>query len=279
MFILCIYYLQKKDKYDKILNNNEEREILMPKFFVKNNQVIDNVIEVIGEDVNHIANVLRAKIGDEIQVCDTETSNNYIAAIEEIKKEKVTCKIIKQIESEAESPISISIFQGIPKADKMELIIQKSVELGVKEITPVQMERCISKINGKDESKKIERWQKISEVAAKQSGRDIIPKINNVVKITDICNQINNFDIIIVPYEKAEGYSLRDSIEEIKRNSKKELSIGIVIGPEGGFDFSEIELLKSSGAKIVTLGKRILRTETVALAMISVIMYELGGSI
>lgn len=279
MFILCIYYLQKKDKYDKILNNNEEREILMPKFFVKNNQVKDNVIEVIGEDVNHIANVLRAKIGDEIQVCDTETSNNYIVAIEEIKKEKVTCKIIKQIESEAESPISISIFQGIPKADKMELIIQKSVELGVKEITPVQMERCISKINGKDESKKIERWQKISEVAAKQSGRDIIPKINNVVKITEICNQINNFDIIIVPYEKAEGYSLKDSIEEIKRNSKKEVSIGIVIGPEGGFDFSEIELLKSSGAKIVTLGKRILRTETVALAMISVIMYELGGSI
>ena len=251
----------------------------MPKFFIRNSQIDNNYIKIIGEDVNHIANVLRMKLEDEIQVCDIDTSQNYIVKLSNIQKDEIECEILKKIESEAESPININIFQGIPKSDKMELIIQKSTELGVKQVTPVQMERCISKINGKDEKKKIERWQKISEVAAKQSGRDIIPKINNVEKITDICNSINDYDMIIVPYEKEEHYLLKSAIEELKIFNKKNPSIGIVIGPEGGFEYAEIELLKQSGAKIVTLGKRILRTETVALAMASVIMYELGGSI
>ena len=161
----------------------------------------------------------------------------------------------------------------------MELIIQKATELGVKNIIPTDMERCVSKISGKDEIKKIERWQKIAEVAAKQSGRDIIPKIENVTKINQICENINDFDMIIVPYEKEEVYSFKDAIEELKNDKKINKTIGIVIGPEGGFEYKEIELLKNAGAKIVTLGTRILRTETVALAMASVIMYELGGSI
>ena len=141
------------------------------------------------------------------------------------------------------------------------------------------MERCVSKISGKDEKKKIDRWQKISEVAAKQSGRDMIPKIHNVIKINDLVKVISDFDMMIVPYEKAERYSFKDAIEEIKEYDKSNINIGIVIGPEGGFELSEIEQLREAGAKIVTLGKRILRTETVALAMSSVIMYELGGSI
>ena len=161
----------------------------------------------------------------------------------------------------------------------MELIIQKSTELGVKEFIPVDMERCVSKITGKDEAKKIDRWQKISEVAAKQSGRDMIPKVNGVMTIKQVCNVVNDYDLLIVPYERAEGYSFKDAIEELKKDNKEDYTIGIVIGPEGGFEPSEIELLKNAGAKIVTLGKRILRTETVALAMSSVIMYELGGSI
>ena len=251
----------------------------MPKFFIRNEQLEDNKITIIGEDVKHISNVLRMKIGEKIQICNIDTTENYSAELELMSKEKIICNIVKKIKSEAESNINLKIFQGIPKSDKMELIIQKSTELGVKEIIPVDMERCVSKISGKDEKKKIERWQKISEVAAKQSGRDMIPKIQNVMKIEQICQEINNYDMLIVPYEKAEGYSFNDAIEEMKSKNKSNPVVGIVIGPEGGFDTTEIDELKVSGAKIVTLGKRILRTETVALAMSSVIMYELGGSI
>lgn len=251
----------------------------MPKFFINNNQIDNNKIIITGKDVNHISNVLRMKIGEKIQVCDTETSNNYLVKLQNIDKEKISCDIIEKIKSEAEPEINLKIFQGIPKSDKMELIIQKSTELGVKEIIPVQMERCVSKITPKDEKKKIERWQKISEMASKQSGRDIIPKVNNPIKVKDICNLINELDMMIVPYEKEEKYTFKNAIEEIKQNKNSKSSIGIVIGPEGGFDPNEINLLKNAGAKIVTLGKRILRTETVALAMASVIMYELGGNI
>lgn len=251
----------------------------MPKFFVRNNQVKCNEIEIIGEDVNHITNVLRMKIGENFQICNVDTTDNYIVELSKIDKNIVNCKIIKQVESQAESNINLSIFQGIPKSDKMELIIQKSTELGVTDFIPVDMERCISKINKKDENKKIDRWQKISEVAAKQSGRDKIPKINNVINIDGICNIINKYNIIIVPYEKEEIITLKNIIDDIKNSENEIYNIGIVIGPEGGFEYSEIEKLKEHGAKIVTLGKRILRTETVALAMASVIMYELGGSI
>ena len=274
-----VHYLQKTVKYDKILYENKRKEIFMPKFFIKSNQIENEVITILGEDVKHISNVLRAKIGDSVHVCNIDDSSNYSAEIFEIQKESIKCKIVEKIESEAESKISITIFQGVPKSDKMELIIQKSVELGVKEITPVQMERCVSIITGKDEKKKIERWQKISEVAAKQSGRDIIPKINNCIKVKDLCNSINKYNVLIVPYEKEENNSFNSVLNDLKESSNENISIGIVIGPEGGFEEHEIELLKLSGAKIVTLGKRILRTETVALAMTSVIMYEFGGCI
>lgn len=251
----------------------------MPKFFIKNDQIKDNKIIILGEDVNHILNVLRMKVGDVIQIGNSETAQNFNAKINALEKCKIECSIEEELKSEAESNVELTIFQGIPKSDKMELIIQKSTELGVRTITPIDMERCVSKITGKDEKKKIERWQKISEVAAKQSGRDIIPKIENVKKIKDICNLVDEYDLIIVPYEKAEGYSFKDVVEEQKQTCKQNVKIGIVIGPEGGFEQTEIDILEKSGAKVVTLGKRILRTETVALAMSSVIMYELGGSI
>ena len=251
----------------------------MPKFFIRNDQLKDDEITILGEDVKHISNVLRMKIDDVIQVCNTDTAENFNVQLKSFEKDKVIGCIVEKIDSEAESNINLKIFQGIPKSDKMELIIQKSTELGVKELIPVDMERCVSKINGKDAAKKIERWQKIAEVAAKQSGRDMIPNIENVMTIKQIAGLIDTLDMLIVPYERAEGYSFKDAVDEIKDKNIDNISIGIVIGPEGGFEPSEIEILKDSGAKIVTLGKRILRTETVALAMSSVIMYELGGSI
>ena len=160
----------------------------MPKFFVKNEQISEdeNKVIILGDDVNHIKNVLRLKLGDHIIVCNLFNSNNYLSEILEIEKDNIVCKIKKRLESVAESKIHVHILQGLPKADKMELIIEKCVELGVKEITPVAMNRCIVKLDDKTKVKKVERWQKISEIAAKQSGRDIIPKVNNVIVLEKI---------------------------------------------------------------------------------------------
>lgn len=245
----------------------------MPKFFVRNNQINENVVNIIGTDVNHITNVLRLKIDDKIQVCNEEKGINYNTKITEINKDFVKCNILEKIESNSEANIHINILQGLPKAEKMELIIQKCTELGVKEITPVEMERCIVKLDGKSENKKVERWQKIAEVAAKQSGRDKIPHINSVINIKNVCNILENYDIVLVPYENERNVTLKEVLAKLP---KRDLKIAIIIGPEGGFEEKEIKMLEEKNCKIVTLGNRILRTETVAIAMTSVILYELA---
>lgn len=249
----------------------------MGKFFVKKNQIINNEINIIGDDVNHIKNVLRYNISDSIIICD-EDGRNYDCEIKDIKKDAIICQIISEIESNAESTIKISIFQGVPKFDKMELIIQKSVELGAYDFYPTSMKRCIVKLNQDLINKKVERWQKISEVASKQSGRDIIPQVYNPISIDDVISKIDEFDLFIIPYEKESEISLKDILKKNQYNDiiKGDFKIGILIGPEGGIDDFEIERLRNTNAKVVTLGKRILRTETVALSMISIIMYELG---
>lgn len=250
----------------------------MPKFFVNNEQVKENEITILGEDVNHIKNVLRLKIGDKINVCNIENSDNYTAEIVREEISNIICNIIEKKKSTSESSIYLHIIQGLPKAEKMELIIEKSVELGVKEITPVLMKRSVVKLDDKSKFKKVQRWQKISETAAKQSGRDIIPKINNVIVLEKIYKLLENYDIVLVAYEKEKNNSLKQEIKKIKetlnKDLKQEIKIAIVIGPEGGIEEKEVEFLKSNGAHIITLGNRILRTETVALSVSSVIMYE-----
>ena len=247
---------------------------------MKSNQIKNNKIEIINEDVNHIANVLRCKIGDKLNICNIDNGENYEAEIIQINKDSIDLKIIKDIESESESNIHINILQGLAKADKMELIIQKSTELGVKEITPVNMERCVVKVNGKDEARKIERWQKIAEVAAKQSGRNIIPKVNNIIRLKDIEKILIDYNCILVAYEKEENNTLKHELLNLKKEIKEKnnLNIAILIGPEGGISENEIDYLKQIGTKIITLGKRILRTETVALAVSSIILYELENN-
>lgn len=246
----------------------------MRKFFVKENQIKENVIEILGDDVNHIRNVLRLECGEVIMICDMDNSVNYISKIDNIEKDKIICNIQNIAEGEAEGNVEITIFQGLPKSDKMELIIQKGTELGVKEFVPVNFERCIVKLKGKDEEKKIDRWQKIAEMAAKQSGRDIVPKIKNIESIKNICNLIPNYDILLVAYENEKNNSLKQELTKLKK-LKENIKIGVVIGPEGGIADNEIELFKEAGAKIITLGNRILRTETVCLMCTSIIMYEL----
>ena len=247
----------------------------MPKFFVTTNQIKGNTIIIQNEDVNHIKNVLRAKIDDTIDICDSLTSKNYICKIEQIEEKNIYCHIIEEIESHVESHIQVSIFQGLPKADKMELIIQKSVELGVYDMTPVEMKRCVVKLNEKDKIKKIERWQKISEGAAKQSGRDRIPTIHPIVDIHTLCENMKEYDLVLVAYENEKVNTLKQELKKVKDEKHKPMKIAMVIGPEGGIDKEEIAKFEEHHAKVITLGNRILRTETVALNMLSVIMYEL----
>lgn len=249
----------------------------MPKFFVTTNQIEGNTIIIQNEDVNHIKNVLRAKIDDTIDICDCNTSKNYICKIEQIEEKNIYCHIIEEIESNVEPEIQVSVLQGLPKADKMELVIQKSVELGVYDITPIEMKRCVVKLNEKDKIKKIQRWQKIAEGAAKQSGRDRIPVVHPIVNVKTLCESIKEYDLVLVAYENEKVNTLKQELKKIKRDKDKTMKIAIVIGPEGGIDSEEIAKLEENQAKIITLGNRILRTETVALNMLSIIMYELDS--
>lgn len=248
----------------------------MPKFFIKTENLKENEeIWITGSDVNHIKNVLRKKIDDKINICNSDTQKNYECVIKNIEENKIVCKILDEVKSLAESNLNITIFQGLPKSDKMELIIQKATELGVKTIVPVITKRKVIKLKDKDKQNKVDRWRKIAEVAAKQSGRDIIPTIENIINIADI--KFDEFDKIFVLYENEEKISIKDEIEQLKNDNKEELNIGIVIGPEGGFAESEIEQLRlNQNVSVVTLGKRILRTETVALVVSGILMYELG---
>lgn len=271
----------------------------MSKFFVNNCQIQNEMITIKGEDVNHIANVLRLQKQDKIFICDRDEETTYQTEIVKITKDEVECKIIKKITNTNESVIQVTIFQGLPKSDKMEYIIQKTTELGVKAVLPVSMKRCVVKLEGKDASKKLERWQKIAEVAAKQSGRDMIPKIEDVMKFEKVKEVVSDFDLFLVAYEGEKRNTLKRVLSDIHINRikkeiakekeikleerlytpliKEELKIGVMIGPEGGIESEEVEQLKNLGAKVVTLGKRILRTETAPIAILSNIMYEFEG--
>ena len=247
----------------------------MPKFFVAENQINNNKITIIGNDVNHIKNVLRQKSGDKITICDTSKEQDYLCKIDKIEEKSIDCNIIEKLENNTESNVKVTIFQGLSKADKLELLIQKSVELGAYDITPLQMKRCVVKLNEKDKLKKIQRWQKISEVAAKQCGRNIIPKINNIVNVKEVCNLCNEYDIVLIAYENEKENTLKKELKNLKKLDKEEIKVAVIIGPEGGIAPEEIEMFEENGAKIITLGNRILRTETVALSVLSIIMYEL----
>ena len=245
----------------------------MQKFFVKTNQIEDNKIRIVGSDVKHIVNVLRMQKKEKIQVCNSETLENYIVEIQEVEKDKIVTNIIEKIQTSVESNVEIDLYQGLPKADKMELIIQKTTELGISRIIPIDMIRCVVKLEEKEAKKKIERWQKIAEGAAKQSKRDRIPQIENKIKLEDVIYKIEEYDVFFMAYEEERNQTLKYELRKIKK--KEKYKIGVLIGPEGGIDREEIKLLKDNGARIVTLGKRILRTETAPIAITSNIFYEL----
>lgn len=245
----------------------------MSKFFVKPEQIKNDNIIIDGDDVNHILNVLRMKKDDEIQVCNQVTGENYKARIMQYSKNEIECKIEEKIGKSTESNMHITLFQGIPKFEKMELIIQKNTEVGVNNIVPVIMERTVVKLDEKVASKKLDRWQKIAEIAAKQSMRDIIPNVKSIIKTKEI--DVDMYDVVLVAYENEEHNMLKAELKKLESQNKQEYNIAIVIGPEGGISEKEIELLDEKNVKFVSLGKRILRTETAGLVMAGNILYEL----
>lgn len=244
----------------------------MPKFFVPHEKITDTTVTIDTEDVSHITRVLRLGEGDELTVCDSR-GNDYKVRISKIENKSILCDIAEKKKSDSEPNIKVTLFQGIPKGSKSEYIIQKTTELGISEIVPVRMARCVAKIeSGKDEKKKLDRWQKIAEAAAKQSGRGIIPKIQPVMNFGDVIKAAEKFDLFFAPYECEEQNTLRGVLL-----SKKDIkTVGFLIGPEGGYDISETEKLRQSGIPTVTLGKRILRTETAGEAVLAMMMYEIG---
>ena len=246
----------------------------MFQFFVDKSQIHESegLAYITGADVNHISHVLRMKPGEQFYVTDGERQGKYLCALKSVSAEQVVCDIVQNITDTTELPCEIVLYQGLPKADKMELIIQKAVELGASRIVPVETKRSVVKLDVKKAQVKISRWQGIAEAAAKQSKRDVIPVIGELVTLKEALKEAADFEVSMMPYENAEGMAFtRKLLEGIQPGQR----VAIFVGPEGGFDESEVEAALSMGTKPMTLGRRILRTETAGLAILSMLVYVL----
>ncbi|MEG2353373.1 MAG: 16S rRNA (uracil(1498)-N(3))-methyltransferase [Clostridium sp.] len=244
----------------------------MHKFFVPLENFTSNEAIIQGDDVKHIYKVLRLVEGDNVSINNGQ-GEEFLGVLKSITKKEVIVSISNKIELNNESPVKVHLYQGLPKSAKMDLISQKATELGISTITPIITERVIVKSELK-EFNKIDRWNRIALEACKQSKRSLIPKINVPIEFHELLREIAGCDLIIVPYENAEGYGLKKVFNNIDKNKVK--NVAIIIGPEGGFGEGEIEELSGKGAHIVTLGPRILRTETAGFTCLSLIMYEIG---
>ncbi len=243
----------------------------MYRFFVEKEQIGDGEIRITGSDVNHIKNVLRLKIGEKLTVSDG-SNVAYFGEVAEYLPDEVLIRVNEVQEGKHELPSRITLFQGLPKGDKMDLIVQKCVELGVAEIIPVKMERCIVKLDSKKETNRLKRWNAISESAAKQAKRMFIPEVCPCVSFEEALEVQKSFDIRLLPYELAEGMEgSRKILSKIPKGS----SISILIGPEGGITKEEVTKAMDIGMIPITLGRRILRTETAGMALMAILSYLL----
>ena len=243
----------------------------MYRFFVEPAAIKEQYIEITGNDVNHIRNVLRMKPGEEILVSDGQ-GRDFSCVIQQIEADRVTARIADVEGEKRELSARLYLFQALPKGDKMELIIQKAVELGACEIIPVETKRCVVKLDAKKAQSKTARWNSIAESAAKQSKRQIIPRVHSVLGWKEALEYAAGLDLCFIPYEEAADMR---RTKELFAQVQAGMSVGIMIGPEGGFCESEIEAAEEAGIYPVTLGRRILRTETAGMMVLSVLMYQL----
>lgn len=246
----------------------------MHQFFVAPEQinVNDKSVIIVGADVNHVRNVLRMKPGEEISVSNGQDGREYRCGIRSVEEDRIVCELRFMKEDKVELPSRVYLFQALPKADKMELIVQKAVELGVYKIVPVAAKRCIVKLDNRKAVSKIQRWQAIAESAAKQSKRAVIPEVTQVSGFSEAVRMASVMDVRLIPYELAEDMSKTKERMGALRPGQE---IAVFIGPEGGFEEAEIALALSDGIEPITLGKRILRTETAGMTVLSWIMYML----
>lgn len=244
----------------------------MDRFFVekKNVNLENNTCIIEGEDVKHISKVLRCRVGEELEICDND-NNEYICEITNIDKSEVQLNIIDKVDIKRESDLKIKVYQGLPKGPKMEMILQKLTEVGVDEIILVQTKRTVVKVEDKKEDKKIERWERIIYEAAKQSKRGKIPKLRGILSFKEALSDMGKNDLNIAPYENERTKSIKQAIKGQDINN-----IGIFVGPEGGFEDTEIKDIEDIGGQSVSLGPRILRTETASLVASSIVLYELS---
>lgn len=243
--------------------------IRMPKFFVEESAVSESTVTLKDENMHHLINVLRKGKGDALTVCDS-SGFDYECVIKEIGKDSVILEITDKFGSVSEPSVKITLYQGLPKGDKLSLIVEKSVEAGIFEIVPVSMARSVVKLSKKDFLKKKDRLIKVSISASKQSGRGIVPGVRDLLEFSEMIKELSDFDLVVFPYEEETETTLKSVIKGFEGEK-----IAVIIGPEGGFAPKEAEEIKSLGVSPVTLGKRILRTETAGIATVFNILYEL----
>ena len=243
----------------------------MHHFFVSPDMVGEDEITIEGTDVNHIKNVLRMKSGEELLISDG-AGNDYMCEIAVINDDSVVAHITGKEFSGTELETKIYLFQALPKSDKMEMIVQKAVELGAYAIVPVRTSRCVVKLDEKKAAAKVKRWNGIAESAAKQSRRGIIPEVKNVMGFKEALEYVKDFDMNIIPYENYKDMKETVNVLENVKGMKK---IGVFIGPEGGYAEEEIELAMDKNVHPLSLGRRILRTETAGMAVLSVLMFDI----
>lgn len=241
----------------------------MPKFFTARENIYDSELVIDSEDARHIKRVLRLGEGDDITVCDGR-GIDYDARIRGFSDNRVICDILNRRRCDTEPAVRVTLYQGLPKASKMDYIIQKTTELGIARIVPVKLSRCVVKLESEAaEQRKTERWQKIALEAAKQCGRGIVPEIAKPMTAAEAIREMAGAELAFVPYECERGARLRDALERVEKPGE----IAYMIGPEGGFDITELERIRAAGIQTVTLGRRILRTETAGEAVLAMVMY------
>ncbi|MCR4806550.1 MAG: 16S rRNA (uracil(1498)-N(3))-methyltransferase [Lachnospiraceae bacterium] len=246
----------------------------MYRFFVDPGNICGSDIYIEGQDVNHIKNVLRMKPGEEVSVVTEGDDKEYRCEVAAFEDDRVRLKLRFIKEENVELPCKIYLFQGLPKSDKMELIIQKAVELGVYEIIPLAMKRSVVKFDKKKEAAKITRFNAISEAAAKQSKRSVIPQVKPVMTFKEAVEYCEEMDVKLLPYELADMEAM-DKTREVLAAIKPGQSVAVFIGPEGGFDETEVDVALRGGFETITLGRRILRTETAGMTVLSWLVYLL----
>lgn len=253
----------------------------MDRFFVepKHLNLDDKTLYIDGEDVKHISKVLRYGQGDEIEVCDSN-GHEYICRIESIDKTRIDLSIVDEVDINRESRIRVSLYQGVPKSTKMDIILQKLTEAGVDEIVLVNTKRSVVNIKGDKADKKFDRWERIIYEAAKQCKRGLIPKLRGILSFKEALEDMGKNDINICPYEEEKSLGIKEALQtgQVKKilENKDEVRVGIFIGPEGGFAEEENEMVKAAGIASVTMGPRIFRTETASIVATAITLYELG---